>query len=96
MSCGLLLCDVRSKVPVQVRILIGYWNYSMPVQYNYLLSLDALPNVEVRYFLVPGGSQPRLHSWQLALLVSGVCRSACVSLVCARVQRWTRSCRTPA
>lgn len=39
----------------QYRVLIGYWNNSMPTQVNYVLSLNALPNVEVRYFIVPPG-----------------------------------------
>lgn len=32
---------------------MGYWNHSYPIQWHYLMSLDVLPNVEVRYYLVP-------------------------------------------
>merc|ERR1711871_211371 len=37
----------------QYRILIGHWNHSSSLQHNYMASLDVLPNVEVRWFVVP-------------------------------------------
>mmetsp|Transcript_36715 Transcript_36715/g.75070 ORF Transcript_36715/g.75070 Transcript_36715/m.75070 type:complete len:156 (-) Transcript_36715:47-514(-) len=37
----------------EVRLLIGYWEHSIPVQQNYVQSLNALPNVTVKYFIVP-------------------------------------------
>ena len=37
----------------QVRMLIGLWNYTKPAMAQYLASLDALDNIDVRWFKVP-------------------------------------------
>jgi len=37
----------------QVRMLIGLWNHTKPTMAAYLASLDALANVDVRWFQVP-------------------------------------------
>ena len=53
--CAWLTCvPVRVCSGVNVSVLIGYWNYSIPLQAFYLRSLNELPNVVVRYFIVPG------------------------------------------
>lgn len=46
----------------EVRLLIGYWEHSMPLQQNYVQSLNALPNVTVKYFIVPRTSCRRLRT----------------------------------
>ena len=45
--------EVAFNNGTQFRILIGYWNNSIPHQQAYLQGLNLLPNIEVRYFLVP-------------------------------------------
>jgi hypothetical protein len=40
----------------QFKILIGVWNHSYHIQWNYMMSLDVLPNVEVRWYVCPGSS----------------------------------------
>jgi len=38
---------------VSIRMLIGYWDHSLERQHEFLESLAQLPQVEVKYFIVP-------------------------------------------
>lgn len=53
---------------VQVQVLIGYWEHSIPVQQVYLQSLNVLDNVTVKYFEVPGTVARQL--WRMGLAMT--------------------------
>lgn len=46
-------CYLSRSQTTKFRILIGYWQYSIPTMWEYLASLNTLQNVEVRYFVIP-------------------------------------------
>jgi phospholipase D3/4 len=41
-----------------IRFLIGYWDHTSPSMLDYLRSLNALPNIDVRLFIVPPYNPP--------------------------------------
>jgi len=51
--CELVCVCCCGSNKTQVRLLIGHWEHSIPIQQNYVQSLNALPNVTVKYFVVP-------------------------------------------
>ena len=71
--CKHWVLDCSNKT--EVRLLIGYWEHSIPVQQNYVQSLNALPNVTVKYFIVP-------RMWRVQCPACNVCTWLTVALSC--------------